>query len=154
MGSAPGTGCLDMVQAKGLACRGQLMIFSQRHPFLSTLLPLVLWGQEATSLKHSLNDLYPPLYSTEGQGSAQHQFHRLLRPRCRDMIEDSAIQQVFTKCRLLGKSHNAKSQCPCFSHQREDFTLCTLKFWNLCHMIIDGFPCHLQGMKYSEALVL
>lgn len=100
-----------MVQAKGLACsRGQLMIFcSQRHPFLSKFCCLVLWGQEATSLEHSLNDLWPP-YST-GHSSAQIN----CSTGCLDPVQryDWGSQPFSsTRCRLGKKSQCQKVSVP------------------------------------------
>lgn len=78
-------------------------------PILSTLLPRPyedkrkhLWNIK------SLNDLlYPLLYSTEGQGLAQHQFHQLLRRRCRDMTGGFSHPAGIYKVSPLGR----KWQC-------------------------------------------
>ena len=151
-----------MVQVKGLACRGQPMIFSQSPPFLSTLLPRPVRARgniseiesERPYISSPLLNWRPGLGPASGPPAAQTQiqwYDWRIQPSSR----------LFTKGRLSEESGNTKKSVSLsFSHQREDFTLPTqvLKrtddLWPMSHDHWQASPCHLQGMKYSETIVL
>lgn len=152
---------LDMMQVKDLACRCHRWCWGRTPSYCLHCCP-VLWGLEATSLKQKIRkaSFILSFNWSCGQGLCLASGPLAVSRGCGDTAW-GLIHPFWKKCLFWGGTGDTKKSVSAhFSQQRDDFTLCALKFskdrcpvTSLSHDHLWEFFL-LKGMKYLETIVL